>query len=192
MKLVGLIASAACALMLSACATNEFANTRAAPGFQSVQGAPIYIYSFLDIREEYFGTTMLATFDRLLEEQLAAKGIKTRLLRFKDSGPGMEFMLSDSSARLPVGDVVDGNGAAETTLGAKYRLIIFPAAFTHATTQSYQINWTLVDVSTGRTVWRTTSSGVRTIWASYDEDAENRARLIVDGVVAEMTASGLF
>ncbi|GAA0643901.1 hypothetical protein [Brevundimonas lenta] len=192
MKLIGLIASALFALALSACATNEFSDTRTTPGFQSVRGSPIYIYSFLDVREQYFGPTMLTTFDRMLQDQLAAKGVKSELLRFKESEPAMEFILSDATARLPVGDVVASNKSAESALNARYRLVIFPVAFTQATTQTYQINWMLIDVDTGRTVWRTTSSGVRTIWASHDEDAENRAKLIVDGIIAEMSGSGLF
>lgn len=193
MKIFGTIACLVCALVLSGCATSEFAGTIKAPGFESVRGAPVYIYSFLDAREDQFGPTMLDRTTYQLSEQLAEKGVRTQLLTFKESPLGLSYVFSDTTGMLPVDAVIRRNQPAEAALGAKYRLIIFPAAFNlYETAQSYEIRWMLVDVVTDRIVWRTSTLGSRTIWSSNDEDAEQRATTLVSGVIAEMAASQLF
>ena len=55
-----------------------------------------------------------------------------------------------------------------------------------------QINWTLIDAKTDKPVWTTKQSSSRTIWWNNDEAPESRAKQFVDGVMAQMAASGLF
>src|SRR6266850_1001568 len=169
-------------LVLSACATNEFSQTRTLVSGLSLKNSKLIAYSFLDVRDAEFGPSMLDELDKQLAQELLKSGITLSILRFKDSDPGRNYSFTGSGMQIPVRETIVRNLANERTMRAEYRLIIFPSKMTlSGAWKFYDLRWELVDVSTGRVIWSTTSHGKHlTAWRS-EELPEARAKTIVDG-----------
>jgi hypothetical protein len=179
-------------LVLAACATNEFSQTRSLVNGLSLKNSKIIAYSFLDVRDAEFGPSMLNEFDRQLADELLKSGITLSILRFKDSALGQQYSFTNSGMQIPVRDTIVANLANERSMGADYRLIIFPSQMTlRGAWKFYDVRWDLLDVRTGKRVWSTTSRGRHlTAWKS-DELPEARAKTMVDGIVEELRKSNL-
>lgn len=184
-----LCAILASVLFLAGCTIshNDIVQSSTPQGPIDLKSGPVYIYSFLDLREGMFGPSMLAATNRQLVDKLAAVGVKAKVLPFKQSEQGRYFPVTRASAEIPVEKVIAANAAEEAALGARYRLIIFPQATENQGTWFvYDVRWELVDIKTGRNVWVVKTHGGRLIMWHADEEPEGRAATLVDSLIKEM------
>lgn len=182
------IAALAAAVVLNACATANFSAKGEGP---ALTGSHVYIYSFIDVRNNDLGPRMIAQVNEQLRARLAEYGVETRLVTFRETSYGRYTSVTGSVA-VPVPQIVEQNARAEQEFGADYRLVIMPTQITiYDAAQNYQITWDLFDVNTGEIVWSSSMRGNRTVWYSADEDAEGRAATIVDGLINQMVASNM-
>lgn len=134
---------------------------------ETLRGASIYVYSFLDVRKRDFGPRTIDAFDNQLTARLAASAVHVKLLRFENTGAGHRFrpghMYRDTyygdglhgEDMLPVVDVVRENQDDEAQSAAQYRLIVLPTDYyRNEQKKYYTIDWFLVDVKTGQTIWQ--------------------------------------
>ncbi|HZY17520.1 MAG TPA: hypothetical protein VFE82_03515 [Ramlibacter sp.] len=177
-------------LSLTACATNQFTGTQVASSGVSLKNARLQVYSFLDIRDVEFGPQMLNEVDRQLAAALSAESVQVRTLRFKESEPGKYFSSTNAGVRVPVGETISSNRVEEREFPADLRLIVFPSKMTlSGAWKFYDVRWELQDVNTGRIVWTTTSHGKHLNAWKNDENPEERAKTIVDGIMNEFRGS---
>ncbi len=162
----------------------------------------IYIYSFLDLREQEVGSKFLREFKRELAAQLDGVGVKNRQLWFNDSPARAEFSKvdapmgttfsgQDSTTRtvikdVPIGQVVQLNSEEERTFNATHRLIVFPENTTVGGVTGYQLRWDIIDARTGKLEWTTRSTTQNGNWWSNDEAPVERARVLVEGLISEL------
>ena len=186
------IAILAMAATLVGCATNEFKTIASPTNGPSIRGSKIYAYSFLDLRDAELGPTMLSQIDLQLIQSLANASVSVKVLRFKDSDIGRSYATTNSGMSVPVRQTIESNSQEEKAYGAAYRLVIFPSKMTlSGAWKFYDIRWDLIDVKSGNRVWSSSSQGKHlTMWKN-DEEPEARAKVIVDGVIAEFKKSGL-
>ncbi|HEY1426332.1 MAG TPA: hypothetical protein VGF50_06635, partial [Caulobacteraceae bacterium] len=172
----------------------------AAPTPTKLASQSVYIYSFLDVREDEFSHQVLDQIDKQLQGALAAADVKTQVLRFLDSQAATGFAQVDAtptygrthtSDMIPVGQTIASNLPAERAFGARFRLLVFPSKMSVAGDwRFYQIRWYLVDCATNRTVWTFTYAGKNFIWLYNGERAESRAKPIVDALVDHLRTGG--
>lgn len=186
------VAIIAMAATLVGCATNEFKTVASPTNGPSIRSSKVYAYSFLDLRDSELGSTMLSQIDSQLTQSLASASVSLKVLRFKDSDIGRSYATTNSGMSVPVRQTIESNISEEKAYGAEYRLVIFPSKITlSGAWKFYDIRWDLIDVKTGNRVWSSSSQGKHlTMWKN-DEDPEGRAKVIVDGVIAEFKKSGL-
>jgi hypothetical protein len=97
-----------------------------------------------------------------------------------------------SSEHILVGQVILQNAANERQFGSEQRLFAFPLQTTVAGAwRHYDIRWTIQNTRTGQVVWSTISRSSHMNWIRTDENSTRRARVIVEGLVSQMAASGL-
>src|SRR5689334_1261288 len=186
-KLLGVLL----ALALSACATATF-STKTTATDTRLTNQHLYIYSMLDLRANQFGATMVAEVNQRLRARLAEHGVTTEMVTYADARDD-KAPAQFESVQVPLAQIVIAHEPQEQAFGATYRLIVMPASMRiGGAGQSYDVNWVLMEISSGRVVWSTTLQGSRTIWWSQSEDASGRATAFVDGVIAQMESSGLF
>ena len=170
-----------------------------APSHVRLSAAPLYIYSFLDVRERELNWKVITEIDRQLADALAASGVKSKVLHFKDATLGTNFSYGTAqpspgeevSFRIPVDETIKSNLADERELGARYRLIAFPARVdVSGPWREYQIRWTLSDCSTGNIIWTYVYEGRTMIWYSDSERAQSRAKSFVDAVIFGLSSGG--
>ena len=180
-------------LLLTGCAISpDFTGTT--QPITSVQLDKLYIYSFLDVRANELGSTMMTEIERQLGEGLKVHGVESQQHWFERDPIASEFARSSySSERVPVHEVIHNNAQQERAFGARYRLIAFPAnTLAAGAWRHYDFNWVLEDSGTGQLVWSTTSRSKHMNWVKNDEDSAERAKVLVDAVLEEMASSGLF
>lgn len=182
----------ALAAILVGCATNEFKTISSTTNGPSIRGSKVYAYSFLDLRDSELGSTMLSQIDSQLAQSLASASVSLKVLRFKDSDIGRSYATTNGGMSIPVRQTIESNLSDEKAYGTEYRLVVFPSKITlSGAWKFYDIRWDLIDVKTGNRVWGSSSQGKHlTMWKN-DEDPEGRAKVIVDGVIAEFKKSGL-
>ena len=176
------------------------AQSQSSSAHGSLSGSTIYIYSFLDVRDQEFSVPLLEEIDRQLSVALKSADVDSKLLRFKDSTVGFGFTQSknipiygrySSSELIPVEQTLASNQDDERSVGAKYRLIEFPANFeVSGAWRFYSIRWILIDCANGKSVLDYIYKGRNMIWLINGERAGSRAKSIVDGVVSAMRAKG--
>ena len=172
-----------------------------APAATKLQGAFVYVYSFLDVRDQQFGPRMLDQLDQQLTADLSAEGVSSKVLRFKDSTVGETFAQSgqqpgawgySGSDLIPVNQTIASNAADERATGARFRLIVFPANFsTQGAWQFYDVRWILIDAATGVRVWQNVYKTSHLTWWRNDEDSVNRAKGMLAKVMADLKGTGL-
>ena len=159
----------------------------------ALNGAFVYVYSFLDIREAQLGRPCLDLVNRDLVAALKASRVDAKVLNFKDSPTSSTFALyGNAGTVLPLKQVVAENAADERATGARYRLVVFPSNFeVMGAGQYWDIRWSLIDIATNRVVWTATIGGNRVIWWRTTEGAEPRAKGIVDKFMDELRKGGM-
>lgn len=158
----------------------------------SLRNSFVYVYNFLDVREEQYGDKVLAQFDAQLIDRLEFVGAHAKVLRYRDS-PAMKPGGSHfGSTMIPVAETIFANLADEAATGAKYRLIAFPASYTlSGAWRFYEVRWILVDVRTNRKIWSYLYSGKHLVMLRTNENAEARGRKLVRAAWDSMKAAGL-
>jgi len=170
----------------------SFSGTTVPSGIKPASLSRLYVYSFLDIRGNELGSTMMNELSRQLAAELQTRGIATEQHWFKNDPIGAEFARVRGTARIPVREVIVRNQEAERRFGSDYRLIAFPSNTVESGAwYSYDFQWVIEDTRTQRVVWSTTSHSKHMTWVSSNENAGARARVIVNGLISEMTRSGL-
>jgi hypothetical protein len=158
----------------------------------SLRDSFVYIYNFLDVRTEQYGDKVLAEFDQQLIRALDLVHSGSKVLRYRNS-PAMQSSGSKfGSTMIPVGDTVYANLADETAVGAKYRLIVFPTAYTlSGAWRFYEVRWTLMDVRTGRKVWSYLYSGKHLVLLRTNENAAKRGEKLIKAAFDDLGRAGL-
>jgi hypothetical protein len=175
---------------LAGCATTpKFSSSTSSVG---VQLDKIYVYSFLDVRQNVLGQHFLEDLKVELDQKFASHGVVTEQLWFRDSPVFSEFAAAGlTSVMVPIGRVIVGNRPTEVHFGARYRLVAFPLETTAAGSWNfYDFRWDLIDVTTGMKVWTTTSHAGKLNFAGPDEYPQKRADMIVGGLIGEMKKAG--
>ena len=153
----------------------------------------VYVYSFIDIRTEDLGPTMMDEMERQLALGLENRGVASEQHWFLDDPLGAAYARSRRAETIPVRAVIERNAANERRFGAPYRLIVFPTETSvDGPNYEYSIDWRLVDARTDQVVWSTTSHARHMNIYSRDEDSVNRARGIIDRLIIQMDLSGVF
>jgi hypothetical protein len=189
-------------LSASGCVTNNFRTPPPAFSGQAPMRA-VYVYSFLDLRENELGPKFLAEVQRQLAAALKGKGASSAQLSFNDSPLRAEYLLKEepvsgsrtrqASTRVPVGEVIATNLQAEGTFGAPYRLIVFPVSLTALSTgHRFDVRWDIYDTRTNARVWSATSETLHQNWISHDENPAERAKILVEGIILQMGKAGVF
>jgi len=187
-----LLLSVACAGAQGCAFAPSFSGTTVSSGIEPASLSRLYVYSFLDLRGDELGSSMMNEISRQLAAELQTRGITTEQHWFKNDPIAAEFARVRGTERIPVREVIAGNQEAERRFGSDYRLIIFPSNTVESGAwYYYDFRWAIEDTRTQRAVWSTTSRGKHMNWVSSNENAGARARLIVNGLISEMTRSGL-
>lgn len=175
-----------------------------APIPEMLRGSVVYVYSFLDIRDEWFGPRMMQQLDDQIISGFKSETIRSNLLNFKDSPIGQSFSQATSTCRgglwgcrtssseiIPVRDVIVGNASDEAKSGAAYRMVVFPASFTRSGAwQYYTIRFSLYDVKTGSRLWSFNYNGRHlSLWRA-DEDSAGRVSKMMTEVLADLKRCG--
>ena len=162
-----------------------------------LSGSFVYVYSFLDVRQNEYTPKVLDQFDDDLTTRLNAAGISSKILRYTESAKGKdEFVaaktqVGDDSRAVPVAETIGGNLADERTTKARFRLIVFPANFTlSGAWRFYEIRFILMDTATNKRLLEYTYSGQHLVMMRDSENAQARSRKILDAAFAELKAKG--
>jgi len=186
------------AMTLAGCASTSFERTKAIQAGTEIQGSSVVVYSFLDVRKEQFGEQMLVMMNNQLVEQFKQRGVNARVIVYKqaeaDAKPDALYLgVNRSMVRVPIQEYLAAQRPDEQKNGDKYRLMIFPSMITTTGAAiDSEINWMLSDIATDKPVWTTKQSMSRTVWWHSEEAPESRSKQFVDGVMGEMTKTGLF
>ncbi len=160
-------------------------------------GSLLYVYSFLDVRENEFTPKVLDQFDAALTARLDALEVSSKILRYNKAKQAKgEFVANnmsfgDDSRMIPVGQTIDQNLADERATQARYRLIIFPANFQSAGAwRFYDVRFTMMDTENNRPVLEYVYSGKHMVLLKNSENADARSKKILDAVFAELKRKG--
>ena len=170
--------------------------TAATPLPAKLQGSSVYVYSFLDVRQEQYTSKVLDQFDAELTRRLAALKIGSHILRFRQSRMNRsdEFYAGSAnreSRAVPVMETVYSNLPEERAAQARFRLIVFPSDYTVAGAwRFYEIRFILMDAETSSRLWTYTYSGKHLVMLKDSENAEGRSKKILDKLFAELKSGG--
>jgi len=170
-----------------------------------LKGYFVYVYSFMDVRESEFGSKILDQLDKQLLAELGADGVPAKILRFKQSAVGHDYVEeapnagpppfeyhTQSSALVPVARTVAANAPDETATGAGFRLIEFPLSFsTQGAWRYYAVRWDLIDVASGNRVWSKVYNGSHLASFGSDGDVQNRASAMLKTMIGDFKKAGL-
>ncbi len=169
----------------------------------SLTSASVYVYDFLDRREDVYSSKVLDEFERQLLAWLGAKAKAVTLLRSNQTpfmlatkaGQADDWSASinvdQTTQRVPVMDAIASNAAVEDSFGADHQLIVFPTSFSSTGAwRSYIIRWEVIRKSDRKT-WQYMYSGRHMVMWSDNERSESRAKKFVDGVNQAMETDGL-
>lgn len=184
--------------MLAACATKPSIQVSNASQSDFVLDK-VYIYSFLDVRQNNLGNNYLAMFEPLLAEELAKRNVNSKQLWFNRSQTARHTAMMDtvtfaglnhrnSTTQVPVKRTITENLADESSFGARYRMTLFPKSISN---NAYAIHIDIEDATTGKLVWYATMNGRNFNWVIADEVPEQRARLSVQSIVEALDGSHL-
>ncbi|MHA6913042.1 hypothetical protein ACQUJO_07900 [Ralstonia pseudosolanacearum] len=162
----------------------------------------MYIYSFLDVRENNLGRNYLAQFEKIIDDELQKRKVRSKQLWFNKSGTALHTAMIDratftslyvrkSTTEVPVKRTIAENMVDEASFGANYRLILFPRNISNETYNSYEIHLDIQDAITGRLLWYATMKGGNFNWVVQDEVPEQRARLAVQSIIEALDGSHL-
>ncbi|MCK4118389.1 energy transducer TonB [Ralstonia nicotianae] len=184
--------------MLAACAIKP--SVQVSNASQSdLQLEKLYIYSFLDVRQNNLGSNYLTMFEMLLAEELTKRNVNSKQLWFNRSQTALHTAMIDSvtlgspygrnsTTQVPVKRTIAENRANETSFGARYRMTLFPKNISN---NAYAIYIDIEDAMTGKLVWYATMNGHNFNWVIADEVPEQRARLSVQSIIEALDGSHL-
>ena len=171
--------------MCTACTTSRFEGSPATKPGTQISGSSVVIYSFLDVRNDFFGKTMLQQLHKQLVDKLGQRGVATRLVMYTPT--------TADTASIQLKDFLKTQRADEASHADRYRLLIVPWFTTaHEASLDSRVDWTLTDTKTELPVWFASQSIYRTVMFSRDEAPETRASEVIDSVISKMAAGGLF
>lgn len=187
-RVVALLAAA----VLSGCSTNF--HSASSPYTDTTPVTAIYVYSFLDLRQGSLGPNFLAETKKQLTAALSREGIRSKQLWFNESPLREQFSLeakgpnpANTNTRVPVGEVVEATQQDERAFGASHRLVVFPAYVMSSNTgSSFDIRWDLVNSQTNQLSWRTISRSHFQKFFLGDENPQDRASEVVQGLMSEL------
>jgi len=160
-----------------------------------VGGSFVYIYSFLDVRQEEFSPKVLQQLDDDLKARFSVAQVRVKSLSFRNSSTGQFYSTENTgsgSTLIPVERTIKENEADEHSEGANFRLIIFPSNFTvSGAWRFYDIRCLLIDVTDNRTRWTYIYHGSHLVIWKESENAAARSKKILDAMFADMRARGL-
>lgn len=192
------ILALAVALAVSGCASTSFERTTALQSGTEISGSSVVVYSFLDVRKGMFGDQMLTMMNNQLVEQFKQRGVNARVVVYQqteaEATPNALYLgVNRSMVTVPIKQYLTTQRPDEVKNGDKYRLMVFPSMVTTTGANiDSEINWTLAETAADKPVWMTKQSTSRTIWWNSEEAPETRSKQFVDGIMSEMTKSGLF
>lgn len=163
-----------------------------------LRGNLVYIYSFLDVREDGYTATVLDQFDADLMARLESVSSSGKILRFKQSRLSKtdEFHAGGSlhgseSRSIPVMQTIAANQQDEIASNARYRLIVFPSNYVlSGAWRHYEIRFVLIDAITDSRVMSYNYSGRHMVLFKNSENAAARSKKIVDALFAQLTVEG--
>lgn len=168
-----------------------------APQKVSLRGSSIYIYTFLDVRENEFGLEVLDQVDEQLLARFAGETVRAKVLRFRNSPIGQNFSAGgstyygSSTAFVPVERVIAANRVDEEAVGARYRLVVFPANYEiTGAWQYYEIRWDLYDTQSGRLIWSFVYNAQHMKRRSTSQNSAKRAKKFIDQPIETMRRKG--
>ena len=183
------------AICLSGCGTTSF-DSKAGDYKGSSPVTSLYIYSFLDLREDRLGKKFLAEVQRQLPIALAKEGLNSKQFWFNASPLKAQFALEatrtgpSTSGRVPVNEIVKANQQDEVEFGASHRLVAFPSFVVSSGSGSrFTVQWDLVDTRTNIMNWTTVSSSNFENWLLQDENSDERAKTFVMALITELKAA---
>jgi len=189
---------AGAAMLAAACSmpTRFEAQTRVSASEAPVRVESVYVYSFLDVREAQLGREFMKQFERILAEQLRARGVNSKQLWYggvpDDSLQARPLASAPSSQRLPIAKVVADNAGAESAFNPSHRLLVTPAELSRAGSWiKALVRFDVVERASGKSLWTLRADTMHLHFATLDDGAEQRARQLVNGLIAEMQKAGM-
>ncbi len=180
--------------LLAGCTSARFSSQ---PPLAPLQLDRVYVYSFLGYRQASLGAGFIGELHTQLNAAMIQHGVEV-----KQVWPGASESPATTSLRkqqapegvvdIPVDRVLRENRADEQAFAPSYRLMVYPNALSGNVGQNFSVIWDVVDARTGTRVWSTTSSVRTPNLLGTTEGSPERARVVIDGLIAEMTKSGLF
>lgn len=161
-----------------------------------LQGSSVYVYSFLDVRQNEYTAKVLDQFDADLTARLSGLKIGSNILRFRNSKMNRadEFYAGShnlESRAVPVMETVYSNLREERGTHARFRLIVFPSSYTvSGAWRFYEIRFILMDAETGARLWSYDYSGKHMVMMKNSENAEGRSKKILDKLFVALKAAG--
>jgi hypothetical protein len=186
--------------LVCGCAAQFSATRSEVPGLK-LTGAPLYIYSFFDVSDKSIGPATVVEINRQLTTALQAAGVPNKVMTYKETESGRDYISVDAPVDLDYGDAVRKNVAVERSFAPKYRMRIVPKRVWKALTVPYNpmsqtkryfsVEWQIHEVATDKLVWSSTSHVDYTTWLTNDEFPQGRAKGTVSGIMDELARSGL-
>lgn len=162
---------------------------------QKLLGAPLYVYSFLEVRRDEMTPKVIEQFYADLATRLDAAGVRSKLHRYDPEAVG-EFNAEltgkgPQSTAIPVMRVIYNNRADEQAIGAPYRLIVFPSSYkVVGAWRYYDVRFVLMDTRFNRRLWSYTYSGRHLVLWSNSENAKARSEKILNALFEAMKTMG--
>jgi len=162
--------------------------------------AHLYIYNFLDIRENLYRGKVLDEIEGQLIEWLEPRTEAATIIRSQQTPYILErdaynWQADISSAhevdRVPVMQTIASNDIAEAQFGADHQLIIFLSSFTSSGSwRYYTIRFVLIRKS-DNIIWEYIYGGERMVLLSERERSKSRAEKIITELEEAMAADGI-
>jgi len=155
----------------------------------------IYVYSFLDFREQEIGKLLLDEFKTQLTAQLKLHDVTVEQLWYTDSPVRSELSMSTARTgvtKVPVKEVVFANAEKEKIFKPTHILIIFPSSVeVGGAGPHFNIRWTLKNTVTYKDDWTAETFSHSMNWVNNSENYVERAQQLTEFIVNEMVTEGV-
>ena len=173
-------------VFLQGCASNSFVQTKTYQNGISLKDQSIYVYSFLDIRDNQFGSNMLKMLDEYIISDFQSENADVKVVRFLDSKIAKLHSVTNDT-ELPIDGFILENLENEQNFSANYRLIIIPSKMRlQGAWKHYDITWQLQNVKTNMIAWKAISEGSHLTTFYPDENPDERAKKIIDSLFIQL------
>lgn len=163
-----------------------------------IGGASVYVYSFLDVRQDEFTPKVLDNFDAALTSRFNGTTVSSKILRYAQAKQAAgqfaarRSLQGSDNQMIPVAETILRNRADEESQKADYRLIIFPSNFVSSGAwRAYEIKFVLVNIANNQTVLDYTYQGRHMVVFKESENADGRTNKILESFFVEMRSKGL-